>query len=414
MKARRERTTGDIRPLETKAGIGPGRPQMLREVNVRELLRLLRLHSPCSRADLVRQSGLSAPTVSSGIAFLERKGLVEPVGPALSNGGRPASLLKFNSKHGYVVGVDIGGAVVRVAFADLNGTVIGKWVATLRASRSPDAIAKLVATGIKSLKKHHKIRSERILALAAGAPGITDVRAGIVVSAPNLSNWQSVPLRAILEKHTGIPTAIENDVNLGALGESWCGTARGVKNFVFLAIGTGVGAGIFINGTLYHGSNWSAGEVGYLHVPGTEDTSLQLYRPGPLEGIVAGRGIEASWRTLCQENGVRIKKSRTRIRATDIFELAEAGEPEARVVLAQTSRILASAIANISVLLNSSLILLGGGIGTHPVLFEATRQVLERDEFARPRLAVSSLGPDAQLMGAVWMALKSVESRILP
>jgi glucokinase len=301
-----------------------------------------------------------------------------------------------------------------VALADLNGTVIGKWVATLRSSRTPEVIAKLVAAGIKALKKQHKIRSEKILALAAGAPGITDVRAGIVVSAPNLSNWQSVPLRTILEKHTGIPTAIENDVNLGALGESWCGTARGVKNFVFLAIGTGIGAGIFVNGSLYHGSNWSAGEVGYLHVPGTEDTSLQLYSPGPLEGIVGGRGIESSWRTLCHERGVRIKKSRARIRATDIFELAEAGEPEARAVLAQTSRILASAIANISVLLNSSLILLGGGIGTHPVLFEATRQVLEADEFARPRLAVSSLGTDAQLMGAVWMALKSVESKILP
>jgi glucokinase len=243
------------------------------------------------------------------------------------------------------------------------------------------------------------------------------VQSGIVVSAPNLSDWDCVPLRDILESKVGLPVAIENDVNLGALGESWRGTAQGEKNFVFLAIGTGVGAGIFVNGALYHGSGWAAGEIGYLQVPGTDGSPLDVHRAGSLESLIGGKGIERAWSKLAHRHRNHdrnsTKKSARSLQATTVFDLAESGEREARQVLDKSARILANAVTNISLILNSSLVVFGGSIGTHSALFEATRRLVERNEFARPRLAISSLGPDAQLYGAIWLAIKTAEAAAL-
>ncbi len=395
--------------------ISPGRPEFLRKVNARQLLRLLRLHGPCSRADLARQSGLSAPTVSSAISYLQEKGLVESVGPGPSTAGRRPSLLRFNANRGYVVGADIGRSVVRVGLADLDGNLVDKWVAEVPDRNSPERVARQIIGVVRQLRRRHQIPLAKILALAAGVPGITDPRAGIVLSAPILSpQWESAPLRKILEKGSGIVSTVENDVNLAALGESWCGRARGVQNFVFLSIGTGVGAGIFVDGHLYHGSGWTAGEIGYLYVPGTGETPLALRRRGSLESVIGGEGIRNFWLTLHGSGDLDGKGRSRRIEAFEIFDLAERGEKQAKVVLQQTARFLADAITNVCVILNSSLIVFGGHLGTHPVLFEATRRILERNEFSRPELALSSLGREAQLFGALWLALRMADARILP
>lgn len=396
------------------AELALGRPELLREVNARQLLRLLRLHGPCSRADLVRWSGLSAPTVSSAVSFLHDHDLVEAMGPGRSNGGRRPALLRFNHGLGYVVGVDIGRSVIRVALADLRGIIIERWVTDCPAKLSPEQAVRRLAMGIRELERRHGVRPEKVLAVAAGVPGITNPVAGVVISVPNFNpRWDDVPLRRLLERKCGVTTAVENDVNLAAAGESWCGIARGVKDFVFLSIGTGVGAGIFVNGQLYHGSEWTAGEIAYLYVPGTEEAPLALRRRGPLESVIGSEGIEQFWLSLgggAKSGGKRVP----RLEAAEIFDLAGRGSAPAQDVLQQTARILADAITNVCVILNSSLVVLGGRIGTHPALYQAADRILERNEFSRPRLAVSSLGREAQLFGAIWLALNVADSKILP
>ena len=121
-----------------------------------------------------------------------------------------------------------------------------RWNVSTRGNRTPDKIVNLIRSGLHHLLQQTGISEKRLLATGLGAPGITDVRAGTVISAPHLQDWQSVPLRNLLESKLKIPTVIENDVNTAALGESWAGSAKGVSNFVFLAIGTGIGAGIYI------------------------------------------------------------------------------------------------------------------------------------------------------------------------
>jgi glucokinase len=382
------------------------RPERMRAVNVRDLLRLLRSHSPCSRADLVRLSGLTAPTVSAAIGSLQHRDLVTTLGPGSSSGGRPPDLLEFNARHGYVIGVDIGGSSVRLALADLNGIIFGRWSSALRADSSPKVVTEMIATGIALMTQQQKVPAKKILQIAAGAPGITDAVTGRIISAPNLYAWQDVPLRDLLQDKTRIATTVENDVNLGALGEGWCGAARNVANFIFLAIGTGAGAGIVLNGTLHHGANWSAGEVGYLLLPGLADDPPSTDHPGALERAIGGKSIEQKWLEQVGHGD-----SPHAPRATDIFDLAAAGDSRARELLYLAADKLAMAITNLSLVLDLSLVVLSGGVGEHRALLQAIQRRLERNQFAHPQLVASSLSGEAQLFGAIWLALQAAEEQ---
>ena len=393
--------------------VGLGQPELLRRVNARRVFGLLCLHGPCSRADLVRYSGLSAPTISGVVSYLQRKGLVESLGRGRSSGGCPPGLLRSNADFGYVVGMDIGTAIFRFYVADLNGKVLIKWAESTHSHSTPEHITALVRKCLRRLQSDEKIPPKKLLALAVSVPGMTNAAIGVVRSASPLpTGWWDVPLGEILRKETGIPTQVENDVNLAAIGENWCGSAQDVKDFVFLAIGTGLGAGIFVNGRLHHGSGGMAGEIGYLYIPGSEESPLAVHKSGSLENALAAKGIEHSWQLLQRKNGDGHRPSR--LTARRILDLAAKGEMRAVTILQRKAHNLADAVANICVILDPSLVVLGGRIGSHPALFEATRQIVEQNEFCRPQLVLSRLGLDAPALGAIWLALKSARERMLP
>lgn len=375
----------------------------MREANKRELLRLLQQNAPCSRADLVRVSGLTAPTVSALIGALQQAGVVKFIGDGKPNGGRPPRLIELNGEHAFVAGADVGGSTVRVAVADLNGNVRGRWLTELGTTKDPKVITSTIATGIQQLCAEAGIPPKKVVELAAGAPGITDVRSGRVLSAPNLSGWHNIPFRDLLAKATGLPTTVENDVNLAALGEQWRGVAKDVSSFVFLAVGTGIGAGIVMNGQLYHGSTWSAGEMGYLMIPGLPSDALSVDRLGALESAIGGRSIERAWRERTS-----LKKGIRGLKASEILQLGENGDRVAREILETSAEFLATAITNMNLILDVPLVVLGGGVANE-ALHKTTANYLSSNEFARPKLVLSSLGAEAQLMGALRLALMAAE-----
>lgn len=378
-------------------------PKRMREVNSEELLRLLRAHAPCSRADLVRHSGMTAPTVSAAINDLQRRGLIKFLGDGVSNGGRPPALLEFNAEAGYVVGVDIGGSTVRLALADLSGKMLQRSNVPLKANRTPEYITDVIAAGVAEMTLRLGSAAKKVLAIGAGAPGITDAKSGIVLSAPNLSKWDNVPLREMLREKTRVSATIENDVNLAALGESFCGVAKGYADFVFLAVGTGVGAGIVVNGRLHHGADWSAGEIGYMLIPELSDAPLAINRLGALESAIGGTAIEHQWK--------KMMGAAHAANCSDIFRKASEGHKKAQALLKQTARHLAAAITNLSLILDTSLVVLGGGVGSNPALLDATTRLISQNQFARPKLVASSLGVEAQLHGAVHLALQLAEAQ---
>jgi glucokinase len=269
----------------------------------------------------------------------------------------------------------------------------------------------LIHEGVEELLQKHVIDRTLLRAVAAGAPGVTDVEEGIVIATSYLMGWRDVPLRALLEARLGVPAAVENDVNTAAIAEYQIGAAQGVRDFVFIAVGTGIGAGIVLNGRLFHGMDWSAGEIGYMLVPGTSVKPVERGEPGALEDIVGGEGIKAQWRSAWREDLTQLPKE---LVATEIFDHAAAGDLLAQTVLNKSAQTLAYAIYNLAVVLNCPLFVLGGSVGLHPVFWKATREVLElRDKRVQPKLVRSTQGPDAQVSGAVCLAIEAAGSRVL-
>ena len=398
----------------SEAEAQPSRPSHLRQVNARGLLRLLREHNPCSKADLVRLSGLSAPTVSSAVSHLESLGLIENLGEGESSGGRPPGLLRFHASHGYVAGVDIGGTRLRMVLADLNGKLMTQWSTQFtEKQRTPKAVCALIHDGLRMMCQEGSTSLKKVLHLTAGAPGITNSDSGVVLSAPNLKDWNEVPLRAMLEKETGVPSLVENDTNLAAVGEHWRGSAEGVGNFIFVAMGTGVGAGIFLQGRLHHGADWSAGEIGYMGVNGSTRESLRVRSTGQLERAIGGEGIEREWLRLLARERRASEASLAKLRATEIFDLAAEGDRVACEVVQYTAGILAHCISDLALVLDPEVVILGGGVGSHAELCRATKKILERNEFAQPSIRSSSLGTQAQLYGAIFLSLAASEVRLL-
>jgi glucokinase len=304
---------------------------------------------------------------------------------------------------GYVVGIDIGATNLRLALADLSGAIVAKWGSSTAGVGGAEAVISLIKDGVEGLLRQASAPHQALKSVAAGAPGITDVDAGIVIATSYLMGWRDVPLRALLEDAFDVPATVDNDVNLAAIGESWTGAAKDTGDFVFVAIGTGVGASLILNGSPYRGSAWAAGEIGYMLVPGTSGIPGDRGEPGALESMIGGEGIKAEWQNLWSADGKALPKDLT---ATQIFDHALAGDALAQTLLQQTARILAYAIYNMTLVLNCPLFVLGGGVGMHPALCSETHKMLEKLNMrTQPKLARSALGTDAQLVGALRLAL---------
>lgn len=380
-----------------------GRPPLLRQTNAQILLRLLREAGPCSKADLVRASGLSAPSVTNVVAHLALAGLVEPIGEGDSTGGRPPDILRFRAERGCVAGVEIRSDSLRFFLADLDGREIGKAAVPLeRPSSSPPLVCKQIGEGVRELLSKLSQPEEQLLELVVGVPAIVNVQEGVVMALSALKDWSNVPLGAMLAREFKCNVTIENDTNLAAQGEYYRGAAQGEKNFVFITIGQGVGAGIFVNGSIYRGSQWTAGEIGYLRVPNISREHPTIHNYGKLEKLLGAPGILKSWQANRRGSRKYLKVNC----AADVFDLAAAGNAEAKRLLKQRATLLADIVLDLALILNPSVILLGGEVGNHPRLLQEVEILLKGSEFAIVRVGLGALGHSAVLWGAIYSALE--------
>lgn len=380
-----------------------GRPPLIRQTNAQILLRLLRDNGPCSKADLARASGLSAPSVTNVATTLISTGLVEAVGEGNSTGGRPPDILRFKAEHGAVAGVEITRDTLRFLLADLNGAKLARSETPIDRSRAtPQRICQQISREVRKLLRTKNLMGTQLATLTVGVPAIVNVDEGTVVALSALQDWNDVPLGPMLTREFKCRVVIDNDTNLAAQGEFHRGAAQREKDFVFVTIGEGVGAGIFLDGCIHRGSQWSAGEIGYLRVPAISRARPAIHTYGELEKALSASGILKSWRGRGRSSGARSRVGR----ATDVWDLAAAGNAEAKQILKQRAAILADVILDLALILNPSLILLGGEVGNHPVLLHELETLLEGGEFPVVQMALGTLGSSAVLWGAACTALE--------
>jgi glucokinase len=386
-----------------------GSPALMRETNARTILTLLKKLGPCSRADLVRKTGMSAPTVANVVSDLSGLGLIEWIGEGPSGGGRRPENLRFKADSGFLAGVEVTTDALRILLTDLNGTLLDEQYDPLPInSRSPDAVVEALNASLKAIMQKHNLPRKKLLAFTVGVAGITNTNDGIVISVSGSNTWRDVPLLDMLKKHFACAIFVENDTNLAAIGEHFCGVAQSEDSFIFVAVGSGVGAGIFLNGQIVHGASWSAGEIGYLHVPNISNMEPSLYEYGGLEQVLGGGGILRSWNAVSSKSGVTMKIRK----ASNVLDLASQGNVVAQKLVHQRARLLKDVVLNLSLTLNPSLFVFGGELGSHAALLEPTMEMLRRSEVAVARVLPSSLGNSAVVWGAIAVAMQDSERKL--
>jgi glucokinase len=396
-----------------KKSVPVGRPSNLRHTNALTILKLLREVGSCSRADLVRASGLSAPTVTNVVGDLLAANLIKPLGEGESSGGRPPDMISFKAERGCLLALQITSHFLSFLLTDLSGAERDTSKVSLEGQKTtPEAICHLIGVEIRRLLRKQKMAREQLLTLVVAVPAITNVDDGIVVSVSTLENWRSVPLRALLNKVVDCLVIIENDTNLSALGERYRGAAQFEESFVVINIGANVSAGIVLSGRIHHGAQWSAGEIAYLRLPHISRKLPTLHEFGELESVLTSSAIVNSWLDSPLDSEPR--NASQQVEAKTILDLAQLGDPRARKIIQYRAGIVSDILVNLSLILNPGLILLGGEVGSHPMLLSSVQKQLERSEFAVTRIAAATLGDFAVLWGAIAAALEEIPFVLLP
>jgi glucokinase len=299
--------------------------------------------------------------------------------------------------HRLISAVDIGASNVRVAVANADGEVEARRV-TPYPGGAPEAVLERIGRTVDELARGVWVGAQ-VAAIGVVLPGAVDPAAGVVSTPANLPGWGDVRVGALLGGPRGVPVATENDANAAAAGERWLGAAKGFDDFVFIALGTGIGAGVYAGGRLLRGAHHLAGEIAYFRM--TREQLRTSDWDHNLEGDVAGRAVAAAARDLVGE----------RAKAADLFDAALAGDARAAAWLARTTDYLAMATVDIAALLDPEAVVFGGGViaAQGERLLGPVRAAVARALPAPPRIVASALGEDAQLIGAVRLALDLLE-----
>jgi predicted NBD/HSP70 family sugar kinase len=328
---------------------------------------------------------------------------VREAGRSSGGKGPTAVLYELDPTAGWVVGIDVGRDFVRAAIANIEGEIVARRDERARV-RSARTLIEQIGGIAHGLAAEAGLKWRQITFATIGSPGVLEPSRGQVALAYALPGWGQPGLVEAVQRELGTQIAFENDVNLAALGEQWAGLGKGVANFVFLHVGTGVGAGLVLGGELYRGSTGAAGEVGYLPIGVTEPRDPRYRRRGALDTAAGATGVVATARELGMSPPLSAK---------NVFAAARRGDATAKRVVAIEADRIALAIAAIVPVVDPELVILGGGIGRNTeLLLEPIRRELRAISPFAPRVEISPLGEEAVVDGAVWMALQAAQERL--
>ena len=379
----------------------------MRAINRSAILELIRSSGPVSRSEVAARLQVSLPTVMRIVDDLTAEDLVRATGASQWSGGRKRALIEFNGSAHLVIGVDLGGTKLYGAVADLTGTILHELHISHHQTQSEESYDLLCGL-IDNLMKFALETGKPLRGLGVGVPGVINPKSGLVELTPSLG-WSDFPLRDRLASRYQVPVVVENDVNLAAAGEPWFGSDGEVQNLVLITIGTGIGAGVVIDGMVYPGTHHMAGEVGYT-LPDRSCLGQSYPGFGAFELLASGTGVAARARDLLRglsgSAGLNAEQVAS-LTAEDVFAAARVGEGWAQKILAETVDYLAQAIASISMILDPDVILLGGGVSrSADLLIDPILARLRGVIPLVPRLEASRLGYRAAVMGSIVQLLR--------
>ncbi|AIQ51823.1 ROK family transcriptional regulator [Paenibacillus sp. FSL R7-0331] len=377
-----------------------GTPKAMRNMNEMLILDRIIAGGPQSRADLSRETGLSKPTISSAVAQLIGRGLVRETGRAENAQGRKATLLEFNQKCFYTIGVDLGATRIRMALADMGGEICHYKQLVMPAENlaEPDFQAFLVQ-GFDELLAEAGLNWDSIQSAAFGIPGVVDPADGKVSELVSPLGGREATLKlTALTQLFPVPVVTENDVNLAALAEYTLSGQGFSGSLLYFSIGEGTGGGLILGREIYRGLGGGAGELANV-----------MLSAGRLEDILSAGGLKqlASRISAEHDSSANPLFAEPGVSAEQIFDEVRSGNALAESILDAYCGLLAEALGSISAVIAPERIVLGGGIGGNGDLLlhrlEAGLAQLHR----KPQLSVSGNGDKDVVLGAIQIAIQA-------
>lgn len=374
--------------------------ERLRSANRKSVVAMLAADGPLSRADLARATGLSRTTVSTLVAELVAAGQVVETNdrgtPHKGGSGRPPLLVSLAPGTGVVAGVDLGHRHLRVAVADLAGTVLAETSDAVDvdadSERALDRAARLVDDLVTG--QGFAVGDLEVVGMCVPAP--LDRRSARI-NTGILSGWRDVSPAEELGRRLSVPVIADNDANLGALAEHARGAARGSAHVVFVKVASGVGAGIVLGGRLHRGATGRAGEVGHVQV-GEDGAVCRCGNRGCVETLVAAPRLLEVLRPAYDEP----------LSTERVLELERESDAGVRRVLSDAGRVVGRALADLCNSLNPEVVVVGGSLGASDGLRGGIRAAIDRyaqpDTASAVRVVAAELGPRAELVGALTLA----------
>ena len=380
-------------------GTAPGSQTSLRVANQRRVITAMRTLGTTTQATIARETALAPSTVSSIVHEMVTAGVLAMES---SHGGRRGQQVRFSDNAGFVVGLDVGHRHLTVAVADLNQDIKARERFDLPAGHNVDDVLGTADSTLDSLVRGLKVPRTKLLTAGLTLPAPVDLDGRVVSAGAILPAWADIDVSAAASARLGLPVAVENDANAGAVGEFVQGAGRGVANMAYIKVAHGVGAGLVLNGELFRGATGSAGELGHM----TLDEQGEVCRCGNRGCLETFISSEAVLRLLGHTRGHELTIS-------DVVDSALAGDVGCARVIGDTGRTLGTTVANLCNIINPELVVVGGELArAGDLLLDPLREIVSRYgvQGCTRDLTVTAaeLGPQAHLAGALIMALENV------
>jgi predicted NBD/HSP70 family sugar kinase len=358
---------------------------------------------PASRTDLARRTGLSRPTVSSLVEELTQMEIVQehaaPDSPQQRSAGRPPQLLSLVRDAAFAIGLDFGHDHVRIAVCDLSGEIVIDDCSVAAVDHAPTPSFDLAQELVRDALTTAGIDEDRILGIGMGLAAPVNRSTGSIESEGFLPGWHGLRPAEEMEARLGFPVELENDANLGALGEREFGCGRDAQNMIYIRLSTGIGAGLIIDGRPFRGTNGIAGEIGHF-ADATDGLICRCGNRGCLE-TTAGPVALAS----LLEKSLNVPVS-----IQDLLDFVTAGDRGARRLVTDAGVAVGRALAAAINLINPELVVVGGHLaGAGDVLLDAIRSAIAQHAIQPAadalRVIRGDLGDRAEVLGGAALIL---------
>jgi glucokinase-like ROK family protein len=380
------------------------------------IFKIIRDQGPLFPTDIVRKTGLAKSTVSVYVDRLIAVGLIrEEAKP-----GGKRRMLKVAESAGYVIGVDLGQTHLNVGLCDLEGEILDSVFGEADLlHETPEAILSRVIEAARNLSSRNAFEASALFGIGFGLPGPVDYVHGVPVSPPVMPGWDRFPVASYLAREFTCPVFVDNDVNVMALAERDKGAAAGERDFLFVKAGTGIGAGIVVDGRIYRGAKGAAGDIGHISV-GDDETLCHCGNRGCLEAIAGGRALASLARRSAESGASRFLAARLAEKEEITAELlgrgAAMGDEESLRLLIAAGKRLGDVLAKLVNFFNPSLIVVGGGLSNLGERYIASiRESIYRRStpLATSDLVIkrSTLGDRAGVTGAAILVLDEIFSQ---